>query len=749
MKKKLIYLGSLLAFFTACATQSQTDVLSFVDPFIGTGGHGHTFPGATRPYSMIQVSPDTHIMGWEASSGYHNSDSLIYGFTNMHLSGTGIGDLGDVSLLPFTGQTDTVPVGRFNKQTEQANPGYYTVRLDNYGVKAELTSTDRVALHKYTFDNAQRRVMLNLAHILQPNWGHKVISNDVRVISSDLIEGTTITQGWAHNHQVHYSIQFSEPFTQLKLQQNGQPAVDISQLPYACDSLVNAQLYFDFADKNAPLLAKVSVSGVDPDGASGNIASELSGWDFDAVRNQSEEIWRNALSKVFIQTTDTSVLKNFYTALYHTMMAPILWQDADGRYKGMDKQIHQAAPGSANYTAYSLWDTFRALHPWLTIYDPDRAVSLGKGLVQGYEEGTILSKWPLVSNYTGCMVGYPAVSVLADLATKGLADPADLKQWVEASRRSSVYRPDLAEKFKGTRELDLITRHTYFREKYGFVPGDSIPESVSWGLEMAYYDWCIAQIAALEGDTATYNEYAKRGEAYKRYYDPETKFMRGVMSDGSFRTPFNPHYSAHMESDYVEGTAYQWSYFFPHAIAGFTEMIGGRDSLETYLDKLFTASSHVDGATASGDITGLIGQYAHGNEPSHHIAYMYNWTNRPDKGQEKLDYILRNFYSPTPDGIIGNEDCGQMSAWYLMSALGFYQVCPGNPVYSIGRPLVDEASIRMKNGTFKIKVNNNSPENKYVREAKLNGKVLSDLSFTHDQIKNGGELIITMTDGKN
>lgn len=747
--KKFFFFGSLLVLLASCATKPHTDVLAWVDPFIGTGGHGHTFPGATRPYSMIQVSPDTHILGWEASSGYHNQDSLIYGFTNMHLSGTGIGDLGDVSLLPFIGKTDTVPVGRFSKKTEVATPGFYTVRLDNYGVKVELTSTERVALHKYTFDGDQRSVMLNLAHILQANWGHKILSNDVRVITSGLIEGTITTQGWAHNHVAHYAIQFSEPFVRLQLQEKGEDPVEIKQLPYANDTLINAQLYFDFAKANTPLMAKVSISGVDPDGASGNIASELGGWDFDAVRAQSEEIWRKALNKVSITTQDTVVMKNFYTALYHTMMAPILWQDADGRYKGMDKQIHQAEQGFTNYTAYSLWDTFRALHPWLTIYDADKAVAMGKGLIQGYKEGSILPKWPLVSNYTGCMVGYPAVSVLADLATKGLVDPAELKTWIEASEKSSIYRPDLAEKFKGTRELDLITRHTYYKDKYGYVPADSIPESVSWGLEMAYYDWCIAQMAALDGDAATYKDYMKRSEAYKRYFDPESRFMRGVMGDGSFRTPFNPHYSAHMESDYVEGTAYQWSYFFPHAISEFTEMIGGKDSLEHYLDRLFTASSHVDGATASGDITGLIGQYAHGNEPSHHIAYMYNWTNHPGKGQEKLDYIMREFYKPVPDGIIGNEDCGQMSAWYLLSALGFYQVCPGSPVYTIGRPLIDEATIQMKNGILKIKVMNNAPANKYVKEAKLNGQILPDLSFAHKDIKNGGELTITMTDQMN
>ncbi|MGL5318654.1 MAG: GH92 family glycosyl hydrolase, partial [Bacteroidales bacterium] len=734
MKKKLLILSSVVLTLSGCMENTQQDPLKWVDPFIGTGGHGHTFPGATRPYSMIQASPDTHLMGWEACSGYHDTDSLIYGFSNTHLSGTGIGDLGDVSLLPYTGTPDSVPVARFSKSSETASPGYYSVYLDNYDVKVELTSTERVALHKYTYKGEERKLMLNLAHILQPNWGHRVLSNNISVLSNKKIEGTITTRGWAYNHVAHYAIEFSEPFAGLELNE-GKKSSEISQLPYTSDALKNAQLYFTFKPEQKALLAKVSISGVDQKGAANNILSEMTEWDFDKTRTETEAIWRDALGKVKIETPDTTVLKKFYTALYHSMIAPILWQDADGRYKGMDKEIHTAKAGETNYTAYSLWDTFRAIHPWLTIVDEDRAVAMGRNLVSGYQEGGVLPKWPLVSNYTGCMVGYPAVSVLADLTTKNLIQPEEYNLWLEASKASSVYRPDLAEKFKGTRELDMITKHLYFRDKYGFIPADSIPESVSWALEMAYYDWCISKIAERAGDTAAYNEYAERGKAHMRYFDPETKFMRGVMGDGSFRTPFNPHYSAHMESDYVEGTAYQWSYFFPHDIKNFAEKLGGKDSLETYLDRLFVASSHVDGATASGDITGLIGQYAHGNEPSHHIAYMYNWTNRPDKGQEKLDYIMREFYLTTPDGIIGNEDCGQMSAWYVMSALGFYQVCPGEPVYSIGRPIVNKASVKMKNGTLNVEVLNNKPENKYVESAYLNDQPLTDLSFTHEQIR--------------
>ena len=504
------------------------------------------------------------------------------------------------------------------------------------------------------------------------------------------------------------------------------------------------KFHYRFKEADKPLLVKVALSPVDVEGAEKNMEAELPGWDFDQVRAESADIWNKALNKIQIETNDPVVKKNFYTALYHTMIAPFAYQDVDGRYLGMDKKVHTAASGYMNYTAFSLWDTFRALHPLMTIINPSLASDMGNALVQGYMEGSILPKWPLASNYTGCMVGYPAVSVLADLVAKDLAK-GDLNLWAEAGARSSVYRADLAEKFKGTRELDLITRHVYYKDKFGFVPADSIPESVSWGLEMAYYDWCIAQIAAKAGNDTLAKAYQEKAAYYKRYLDPETKLMRGVMADGSFRTPFNPRYSSHMKSDYTEGNAFQWSFFVPHDMDNFIAEIGGKKELETRLDTLFTTSSQIDGAEASGDITGLIGQYAHGNEPSHHMAYLYNWTDAPWKGAERLDFIMRNFYTNQPDGIIGNEDCGQMSAWYVLSALGFYQVCPGIPVYAIGRPMVDKATIPVSGGKFQIIVKNNAPENKYVKEAKLNGKVLDTLFFSHADLVKGGTLEIEMT----
>lgn len=748
MKTKLFLLSvAVMGLATSCQqkpeSQPLADEVQYVDPFIGTGFHGHTFPGATRPYAMVQLSPDTHIMGWDASSGYHYDDHQIYGFSHTHLSGTGIGDLGDILLLPFSGGDSIKPVATFKKETEKATPGYYAVRLENLGVNVELTSTDRVGFHRYTFDNPKdRRVMLDLGHVLQPNWGHKLVSNDYQLVNDSTVEGTYKTQGWAHFHSVSYRVTFSEPMTKIYQYIDGKMRSDSLFLKLHSDK--DLKFHYRFKESDKPLLVKVALSPVDVEGAEKNMEAELPGWDFDQVRVESADIWNKALNKIQIETNDPVIRKNFYTALYHTMIAPFAYQDVDGRYLGMDKKVHTAAAGYTNYTAFSLWDTFRALHPLMTIINPSLASDMGNALVQGYMEGTILPKWPLASSYTGCMVGYPAVSVLADLVAKDLAK-GDLNLWAEAGARSSVYRADLAEKFKGTRELDLITRHVYYKDKFGFVPADSIPESVSWGLEMAYYDWCIAQIAAKAGNDTLAKAYQEKASYYKRYLDPETKLMRGVMADGSFRTPFNPRYSSHMKSDYTEGNAFQWSFFVPHDMDNFIAEIGGKKELETRLDTLFTTSSQIDGAEASGDITGLIGQYAHGNEPSHHMAYLYNWTDAPWKGAERLDFIMRNFYTNQPDGIIGNEDCGQMSAWYVLSALGFYQVCPGIPVYAIGRPMVDKATIPVAGGNFEIIVKNNSPENKYVKEAKLNGKVLDTLFFPHADLVKGGTLEIEMT----
>ena len=586
------------ALVTSCSSKtvgggSDDQLLSFVDPFIGTGEHGHTFPGATRPNALVQFSPDTHLIGWDASSGYHASDSVIYAFSLTHLSGTGIGDLGDVALLPFSGADSLKPVATFDKATEVATPGYYAVQLQNFGIKAELTSTDRVGLLRATYaDSTDRKLLLDLGHILQPNWGHKVIGNDFRLVNDSTIQGTYYTKGWAEHHQLSYTIRLASPVDSIALYRDGkreliQPGYTVTK------DTADLKLHLYLPAGSEAYQVKIGVSAVSPEGAEKNLTAELPHWDFDAVNQESRRIWSEVLSRITIEAKDTTVLKNFYTAVYHAHIAPYNYQDVDGAFRGMDKQIHQGDPKDGHYTVFSIWDTYRALHPLLTIIDPDQALRYGRSLVQDYQEGTILPRWPLAANYTGCMPAYHSVSILADLVAKGLASKEDLRLWTEAAVRSSIYREDLAKKFAGTRELDLITRHPYYKELLGFVPADSVPESVSWGVEMAYDDWCIARLAEAAGLDSIRKVYDKKALYYQRYWDHETKLMRPVMADGKFRTPFNPRFSAHEKSDYTEGNAYQWSFYAPHDMEGFLKLMGGKAVLEQNLDTLFTTSTRM------------------------------------------------------------------------------------------------------------------------------------------------------------
>ena len=720
----------------------ESDPLQYVDPFIGTGFHGHTFPGATLPFGMVQLGPDTHLDGWDASSGYHYDDTTIYAFSHTHLSGTGIGDLGDVGLLPYSNSEENIPVAFFDKATEQASPGHYAVHLTNFGIDVELTSTLRVGMHKYTYKNADERcVMLNLAHVLQANWGNAITANDFEIVDNKTLQGVQKSTGWAYDHLVAYRIEFSEPFESTNILINGKQS-DLKNF-----SAKDAQVHLKFAKSDQPLLVKVAISAVDTSGAAKNMQTELPNWEFDQTVNASQTVWRKAMQGIEIETSDEVIKTNFYTALYHSMMAPFIWQDVDGRYRGMNKEIMQAPEGHINYTVFSLWDTFRAFHPLMTITQPDKATVWSEALVQKYKEGGILPKWPLASNYTGTMVGYPAVSVLADAIAKGLA-PDDITEWLEAAVQSATWRPDIVEKFKGTREAAVMPRHIYFKETLGWVPSDSLGEAVSYGLEMAYYDWCVAQIAKAAGNKKVAKEFEAKGNYFSQYFDNESGLMRGKNYDGSWVTPFRPRYSSHEKSDYVEGNAWQWSFFTPHANEQLIDLYGNVDRFEATLDTLFTTDSGIEGEHASGDITGLIGQYAHGNEPSHHMAYLYNWTNSPYKTNERLDQIMREFYLPEPAGIIGNEDCGQMSAWYVMSALGFYQVCPGDATYTTGRPMVDRAVIKLDIGQLEIIAHNNSKENLYVEKIVLNGAELAQPFFTHQQLLAGGKLEFYMSNKK-
>ncbi|MFK7923260.1 MAG: GH92 family glycosyl hydrolase [Bacteroidia bacterium] len=741
----------LLLLLIACQPTSQiannpNDILSFVDPFVGTGGHGHTIPGASVPFGMVQLSPDTHLDGWDASGGYHYDDEQIYGFSHTHLSGTGIGDMGDILVLPYRGE---IPVetqnlaslqGTFDHKNESASPGYYQVLLDNYKVNCELTASTRVGMHRYTFQGSQTpKIMLDLGHILQANWGHKSIYSELEIIDDRTIRGMRISSGWAFDHPVYFYARFSERFEVEGIMEVDNLNTEGGNQFQSPD--LKAFLAFP---EGKEILLKVGISGVSEAGAQANLDAEITDWDFEKVRQAAAQKWREQLSILEIKSTDEKVMKNFYTSLYHCMFAPQVFQDVDGQYRGMDKEIHQAAPGFTNYTVFSLWDTFRAWHPLMTIVDPDRAGNLAQSLVQKYTDGGVLPKWPLAANYTGTMVGYPAVSVLADAMAKNLPG-LDHDKALEAAVFSSQYHPEVIAKIQEPRAAQLMPKHLDFIERLGFVPGDSISGSVSYGLECAYYDWCIAEMARKLGRTDIETTYLRRSQYYKKYLDPKTGFMRGKNGDGSWKTPFSPYFSDHELGDYIEGNAWQWSWFVPHEVEGLAEGMGGKAAFGSKLDSLFTADSKVEGENASGDISGLIGQYAHGNEPSHHIAYLYHWAGQPEKTQLYLDRILQTLYEPTPDGISGNEDCGAMSAWYVLNAMGFYQVCPGDPTYRIGRPLIDEVSISLPGDkAFRITVQNNAPNHPYIASASLNGEILEDLSFTHRQLMAGGELKILM-----
>jgi len=728
--KKILLATLLSVSIFACQQKKDADILKYVDCFIGTGAHGHTFPGATVPNGMVQLSPDTHLMGWEASSGYHYKDSLIYAFSHTHLSGTGIGDLGDVAILPYTNDPDSVPVAAFNKDKEEAHPGYYRVYLENFCVNVELTSSERVGMHKYTYqDSSQRKVMLNLAHILQANWGHHIVDNSLFTIRDSSITGTLKTSGWAADHQVSYCIEFSEP---------------IEKSTIAKRESIAHQIYLHFKEDNKPLYLKVGISPVSKEGAENNIRQEIPHWNFDLVRLEAEKKWSAKLSKIHVETENDSLKTNFYTALYHSYMAPTIWEDVDGQYVGMDKKVY-SSEGSTNYSVYSLWDTWRTYHPLMTIIEPENTKDWCNNLLQKYEEGGILPMWPLASNYTGTMIGYPSVSVLADAISKGIY-PNNKDLCVNALKNSSIYREDIKNKFEGSRQARVTSRHVEYKNSFGFIPSDKISKSVSYGIEFSYYDWCIAQIMDHYGLKNEANQYLEKSKYYQNYFDPSTKLMRGKNTDGSWRTPFNPKYSDHEHSDYVEGNAWQWSFGVPHAISDLIELHGGKDQFESMLDSLFLTSSEILGENSSSDITGLIGQYAHGNEPSHMMAYLYNYTNNPIKTNVVLDHILNSFYTNNPDGIIGNEDCGQMSAWYIFSSMGIYPICPGKDEYVFGLPLFDKAVVNLDNGKqFKIIRTNGSDDNLFVKEIKLNGKTYQKDFIKHSDIVNGGTLEFIMS----
>lgn len=741
---------STMLILSACTANTNVeDYSAHVNPFIGTGGHGHTFPGAVVPHGMIQPSPDTRIDGWDACSGYYYNDSTINGFSHTHVSGTGCCDYGDVLLMPTVGkqtyqttdsQSQQLPyASAFSHENESAEPGYYSVFLDRYQVKAELSASKRGAIHRYTFPASKESgFIIDLDYSLQRQTNSEM---EIKVLSDTEICGHKKTTYWAFDQYINFYAKFSKPFTYTLI--NDSVTMDNGkQLP-----ICKALLQFE-TKKDEQVLVKVGVSAVDVKGAQNNVLSEIADWDFDKVRQHARNEWNRYLSKIDVTTTNQEDKTIFYSALYHTGISPNLFTDADGRYLGMDLKVHQGDVKQPIYTTFSLWDTFRALHPLMTIIDPDLNTQFIQSLLKKHQEGGIFPMWDLASNYTGTMIGYHAVPVIVDAYTKGYRD-FDIQEAYKACLRTAEY-DTTGIKCPALVLPHLMPKAKYYKNSIGYIPCDRENESVAKALEYAYNDWCISVFAESMTDFDNKDKYARFAKAYEFYFDKETRFMRGLNSKGEWRTPFNPRASTHRNDDYCEGTAWQWTWFVPHDVEGLVNLMGGENAFASKLDSLFTADSSLEGETTSSDISGLIGQYAHGNEPSHHVTHLYNYVKRPWRTQELVDSVFQSQYANRPDGLAGNEDCGQMSAWYILNSMGFYQVCPGKPVYSIGRPVFDQAVVNLTNGKkFTVMVKNNSKKNKYIESMLLNGQTLHTPFFSHQDIVDGGTLEITMSDKPN
>lgn len=717
--KQILAFIFLLFFVFGCNNKPKTvsakkdsSLISYVNPFIGTGGHGHTYPGATMPFAMMQLSPDTRLDGWDGCSGYHYSDKHIYGFSHTHLSGTGVSDYGDILLMPttsivFNNGSDGKKGYRsqFSHDTEIAEPGFYKVKLEDTGIDVELTVSVRSGIHKYQFPSAKNQMLiLDLLH------RDELLSGSIKRLSETELSGHRHSKAWAKQQKLYYYIKFSHPIS-----------IDLGA---AKKQFKNKKAAFQFDNpKNEPVYVKIGISPVDEEGAKKNLVTEIGDLTFDQIKEKAQSTWEKQLEKIVVESYNKEYKTNFYTALYHTMIAPNIYQDVDGRYRGMDLKVHETTKFDY-YTVFSLWDTYRAAHPLYTIIEQDRTNDFINTFISKYEEGGIMPIWDLSGNYTGCMIGYHAVPVIADAYLKGVRGYDEEKAFE-------------AMKFSATR--NWLGLKSY--KQYGFIPVEEESESVSKTLEYAYDDWTIAKMASELGKDDDEETFMKRAQNYKNVFDPETKFMRGRFRNTWF-APFDPY---EVNFNYTEANAWQYSFYVPQDISGFMQLLGGKDSLDLQLDTLFSAKVETSGREQA-DITGLIGQYAHGNEPSHHMAYLYNFVNKPYKTQEKVHQILTQLYKNAPDGISGNEDCGQMSAWYVFSAMGFYPVTPASNQYIIGKPLFDKTTINLENGEkFHINAYDLSDENKYIEYAKLNGRTLDETYITHEDIMEGGTLEFWMT----
>jgi predicted alpha-1,2-mannosidase len=717
-KNRIFILALTLLINSNTFSQQNKKYTDFVNPFLGTGGHGHTFPGASLPFGMVQLSPDTRLEGWDGCSAYYGTDTIIYGFSHTHLSGTGCSDYGDILIMPVTGNVSLANYGyrsAFHRtsQGEEASVGYYKVYLDKYHIKAELTATKRAGFHRYTFPAANNAgIVIDLKH------RDKVLESSLRIISNTEVEGMRISRSWAQRQIVYFVARFSKPFTCCRINNQNKNVPVGTEIKY--DSIISC---FTFStNENEEILVKVGLSAVSCEGARKNLEAEIPGWDFDKTMNDASLAWNNELGKIDVEggTQDQKII--FYTALYHAFLAPNLYMDVDGRYRGRDLKVHKAE-GFNYYTVFSLWDTYRAAHPLYTLIEPKRDNDFILTFLHQYKEGGMLPVWELSGNETNCMIGYHSVPVIVDAYIKGIRD-FDAVEALTAMKHSA--------------DQDRLGLK-YYRLQ-GFIPGDKESESVSKTLEYCYDDWCIAQMAKSIGKENDYRTYIQRAQYYKNIFDPSTGFMRAKMNNTWF-SPFDPE---EVNFNYTEANAWQYSFYVPQDMDGLMSLYGGRQEFAGKLDAMFAAESKTTGRDQS-DITGMIGQYAQGNEPSHHLAYLYDYAGEPWKTQEMVHRVCKELYTSERDGLCGNDDCGQMSAWYVLSAMGFYQLTPGSPVYAIGSPLFSKISIHLENGkTFIIKAEGLNEKNFYIQAAALNGMPYTKCYITHSDILAGGELTFLM-----
>lgn len=681
------------------------NLTKYVNPYIGAGGHGHVFVGANVPFGMVQLGPTEPTRGWDWCSGYHYSDNEIIGFGHTHLSGTGIGDLGDIALLPVSDDKQASTI--FSHDNETVKPGYYAVKLTNPGVNVELTATNRVGFHRYTFAEGQKQNLLAID--LKQGIGWDAMTDCLLTQESPTrITGMRRSKGWSNDHRYYFDMEFSKPVTIVSR-----------------DTALTRTVIATEAD-GKPLLVKVALSPIDVMGAKANMKAELPGWDFDAAVTAADKAWDKQLARVTVETADKDKKEVFYTAMYHFMIAPSVFCDANGDYRGADGRIHRA--GYTTYSTFSLWDAYRAAYPLMTLVCPDMQSDLANTFMGIFREQGKLPVWHLAGCETNCMVGSPGVPILADLVLKGFVK--DKEQAYEALKNSMMLEE---------RSLGLLKKH-------GFIPWDKEPENetVAKALEYCLADAGVAKVAKMLGKTEDYEYFLKRSQSYAKYFDPETRFMRAISEDGKFRTPFDPFDASHRTNDYTEGNAWQYTFLVPHDVHGLVNLFGSEKAFVTKLDSLFIVEGSL-GDNASPDVSGLVGQYAQGNEPSHHVIYMYNYIGQPWKAAQMLRRMMKEMYTTQPDGLSGNEDVGQMSAWYVLSSVGLYQVEPSGGKFIIGSPLFDKATLNLGDGkTFTVRTVNNSDKNIYVQKVTLNGKAYNKTYINFNDMKRGGTLVLTM-----